>query len=155
MHIPVGYHAAATAERRGSFSCPHCKHWQRAEVTGIGGGAASLLSGGEVARERAQAAAARNADRMLRFATCPKCKRRSGLRAFAGRYALMLVTITALMYLLGLVYPVFDKSMDAGEAAFCRTWFPLILVGVSVVIMIPTAVSEWRRLDRRVRWLDF
>ncbi len=155
MHIPVGYHASAIAKRRGSFSCPHCKHWQRAEVTGIGGGGSSLLFGGELAEERAKTNAARNADRMLRFATCPKCKQRSGLGAFVGRQALMFVTIVALIGVLCLVFPVFDKSMDAADAHVMRTWMQLILDGVLLLAVVWHSTSEWRRLDRRVRWLDF
>lgn len=155
MHVPVGYHAAATAKRRGTFSCPHCKHWQRAEVTGVGGGGASLLSGRDVAHERAKTSAERNADRMLRFATCPKCKQRSGLGAFVGRYVLMFAAIALATFVVGLLYPVFDHTTDPEDAHLFRTWGHLIVDGFVLLVIAWHATGEWRHIDRRVRWLDF
>ena len=156
MHIHVRLrHEIASVARRGSFSCARCKHWQRAEVIGVGAGNVNVLGGVEGARETARTRAARDADRMMRFATCPKCKQRSGLGTYAGRYALIFVAIVALMFLLCLLWPVFDHSMDAGDRHFTRVWMPLILDAVAFVILVPVAINEWRKLDRRVRWLDF
>ena len=154
MRIPVGVHSSATVKQRGDFRCPRCQHWQRAEVVGVGGGAASPLFGADLARERARASASRNAGRILRFATCPKCGKRSGRGAYAARQAQMVLVMTALMFVLGYLWPVFDHSLDAEDIAFCHTWFPLLMVGILALVVPFTAIGEWRKIDRRVRWLE-
>lgn len=155
MHVHVRVeHVLETVARRNSFKCAHCMHWQRAEVRGVGAGAV-LLGDRDYARERAQISAAKDGDRLLRFATCPKCGKRGHRRAFFGRYALIYGTLCALMLLLGLVFPVLDHSFDAGDAHFARTWGQLIIDGFLLLVVLPLSISEWRKLDARVRWLDF
>lgn len=157
MHIPIGYRATATAKVRETFSCPRCKHWQRAEVTTLGLGAASLLWGGDLARERARASAgtSKNAERVLRFATCPKCGKRSGLGAFLGRQLVFLIIVAAIGFGLGYIAPVFKHMDGDDERALYHLWGPLILIGISMLSTAPLAIAEWRGIDRRVRWLDF
>ena len=155
MHIHVRVKQVwETVPRRGSFKCKHCTHWQRAEINGIGAGAVTLLNDREYARERAQINAAKNGDRLLRFATCPKCGKRGHQRAFAGRYALMFVVLCAAMFLLGLVWPVFDHSLERGEAHILRTWMPLFVSACIALVIAWFAVGEWRGIDKRVRWLE-
>jgi hypothetical protein len=154
VHVRVKQHLA-TVQRRGSFRCAVCKHWQRAEVRGMGAGTVTLLSGEDGARERAQLNAAKNGDRLLRFARCPKCRQRSGLGAFAGRYVLVFLICAPMMFLLGLLWPAFDHSLDAGEIHIFRTWVPLFTDVFVALMIFGAAVSEWRSIPRRVRWLDF
>ena len=141
--------------RRGSFKCAHCAHYQRAEIRGIGAGAVTALTDDEYARERAQINACKNGDRLLRFATCPKCNRRGHGRAFAGRYALIFVALAAVIFLLGLLWPVFDHSMQPDEAHVCRTWVPVFVNAFIAVVVMFVALHEWRGIDNRVRWLTF
>lgn len=155
MHIHVRVKQVwETVPRRNSFKCAHCSHWQRAEVRGIGAGTISLLYDAEYARERAQTSAAKNGDRLLRFATCPKCGKRGHRRAFAGRYALMFALLCGAMFLLGLLWPVFDHSLERGEAHVFRTWGPLFVNACIALIIAWVAIGEWRGIDKRVRWLE-
>ena len=144
-----------TVPRRASFKCAHCSHYQRAEVRATGYGAITALTDEEYARERAQINACKNGDRLLRFATCPTCHRRGHLRAFAGRYALMFAAIAAGLFLLGLLWPVFDHSVERGEAHIMRTWLPLVVNAFVAVVIAGVAFAEWRGVDKRVRWLEF
>lgn len=143
-----------TVPRRSSFKCAHCSHYQRAEVRSIGYGAVTALTDEEYARERAQINACKNGDRLLRFATCPRCGKRGHHRAFVGRYALMCGVICAAMFLLGLLWPVFDHTLDPGEAHVMRTWLPLFLDACVALIIACVAIAEWRGIDNRVRWLE-
>lgn len=86
---------------------------------------------------------------------CPKCRKRNGRRAFIGRYALMFAVLAPLMFLLGLLWPVFDHSIRPDEAHVFRTWVPVFVTACIALIMVPVAIVEWRGIDRRVRWLDF
>lgn len=156
MRIPVGYRAAATAKVRETFACPRCKHFQRAEVTTVGMGVSSMLWGRDLARERARANAGKseNAARVLRFATCPKCGKRSGHAAYIGRQLLMLLVVSASVLACCFVAPVIEH-MDEDERAFCHTWLAVILIGFVVLVGGFTGIRDWLRTDRRVRWLDF
>jgi hypothetical protein len=141
--------------RRASFKCAHCSHYQRAEVRAVGYGAVTALTDEEYARERAQINACKNGDRLLRFATCPKCGKRGHRRAFVGRYALMFCAICAALFLLGLSWPVFDHSVGPDEAHIARTWGPLFVDACVALVIAWVAWAEWRGIDKRVRWLDF
>lgn len=154
MRIPVGYHAAATAKLRETFACPRCKHFQRAEITGLGAGGAFVLWGPDLARDRARTNASKNAARMLRFATCPKCGKRSGHAAYIGRHLLMLLVLSASVLALCFIAPVIEH-MDEDERPFCHTWLPVILIGFILLVVCYTGIRDWLRTDRRVRWLDF
>ena len=143
-----------TVPRRSSFKCAHCSHYQRAVVRSIGYGAVTALTDEEYARERAQINACKNGDRLLRFATCPKCGKRGHQRAFVGRYALMFGATSAGMFLLGLLWPVFDHSVEPGEAHVMRTWVPLFVNAFVALVIAWFAIAEWRGIDKRVRWQE-
>lgn len=155
MGIPVAVYTAAKAIERGTFSCPRCKHWQRAEVVCTALGTASVLAGAESARSRAHLNASKEAVRTLRFATCPKCGKRSGHAAFIRPYALATLAITAIAFVFAYAGPVALKmDLDDDARALFHHWFPVLVLAI-MAISVPAAIKRWRGNDRRVRWLEF
>ena len=156
MHIPVGFQTSATVVERGTFACSRCKHWQRAEVRGHGMGFQTLFGAGGTACERARTTASKDVVRTLRFATCPRCRKRSGHVAFVAPYVAAAIVVMALIVVFAYVAPVALKlDWDDGDRAFFRHWFPLIAGAILVAVLPWTVVARWRGTDRRVRWLDF
>jgi len=156
MHIPVGTRTSVAVIERGTFACPRCKHWQRAEVIGHGLGVASLIAADGTSRERARWNASKDGARTLRFATCPRCKQRSGHAAFIAPYVCAAIAVIVIALVFSVAAPVALKlDWDVDERAAFHVWFPLIVAAIVGVVVPWTLVAKWRGTDRRVRWLDF
>ncbi|MBV8761946.1 MAG: hypothetical protein JO257_31925 [Deltaproteobacteria bacterium] len=153
MFGQAGVQTVATVKDRGTFSCPRCRHWQRAEVMGVGIGVSTHLAGDGTARERARENASRDVRRTLRFATCPRCKHRSGHAAFVLPYVLASFAATAGAIVFAFVVARVKHGED-GAAAF-QLYFPLAVAALTVVVTPASLLHRWRHNDARIRWLDF
>lgn len=153
QRISVGVHAAATVRDRGTFSCVRCRHWQRAEVTGVGLGVSTRLGGDDTARDRARAHAARDVRRTLRFATCPRCKQRSGHSAFVAPYVIASFAAIAAAIVFACVVAHVKQGVDGAESF--QLYFPLLVAALAVVVAPYALVHRWKHNDQRIHWLDF
>ena len=153
QRIPVGFRAAAQVRDRGTFSCPRCRHWQRAEVMGVGIGVSTHLATGGTAHARARAHAARDVRRTLRFATCPKCKARSGHAAFVAPYLFASAAAIAGAIVFAFVIAHVKRGEDGADAF--QLYFPLAVAAIVALVVPYTILHRWRHTDDRIRWLDF
>ena len=131
QRISVG--VQVTRKDRGTFACVHCRHWQRAEVTGV-------ETGGDVRRT-------------LRFATCPRCKQRSGHSAFVAPYLIASFAAIAAAILFACVI-AYVKQGGGGAAGF-RLYFPLLVAALAALVTPYALVNRWKHNDERIHWLDF
>ena len=132
QRIRVGFEMAAAVKDRGTFSCPRCRHWQRAEVLGV--------AGAEV-------------QRTLRFAACPRCKHRSGHAAFVAPYVLASFAAIAGAILFACVVAHVKRGEDGADAF--QLYFPLLVAALTVIITPYSLLNRWKHNDDRIRWLDF
>ncbi len=153
QRIPVGFHTAATVKDRGTFSCTRCRHWQRAEVVGTGRGIQTYLGVDGTAGSRTRAHAARDIQRTLRFATCPRCKHRSGYGAFVAPYLLASFAAIAAAVLFAFVVAHVKQGQDGAEDF--RLYFPLLVAALTAVVTPYALLNRWKHNDDRIRWLDF
>lgn len=150
QRISVGVQVAT--KDRGTFSCLRCRHWQRAEVTGVGIGVSSHLGADAIARERARAAA-RDVRRTLRFATCPRCKQRSGHSAFVAPY--LVASFAAIAAAIVFACVIAHVKQDGGGAAGFRLYFPLLVAALAALLTPYALVNRWKHNDERIHWLEF
>lgn len=153
QRISLGAAGAAKVKDRGTFSCVRCRHWQRAEVTGVGIGVSSHLGAEDSARDRGRASAARDVRRTLRFATCPRCKQRSGHSAFVAPYVLASFAAIAAAILFACV--IAHVKQGAGGAAGFQLYFPLLVAALAALVTPYALVNRWKHNDQRIQWLDF
>lgn len=93
--------------------------------------------------QRGELSTGGKSDFMLQFATCPSCKRRGRLRAYVQRNVLLYVGFCAIIFVAGMQHP---RVMPVSTQ--------MIVDAMLLVLMVTGAVGVWRKLDRRVRWLD-
>ena len=153
QRIPVGMTTAATVKDRGTFSCPRCRHWQRAEVMGVGLGVSTHLGGSDTAHDRARKSAARDVERTLRFARCPKCKQRSHYGTFVVPYVLGSFAAIAMAIVFAFVTAQVKHGVE-GAAEF-ELYFPLGVTALVAIVTPASLLHRWRHNDDRIRWLDF
>ena len=150
QRLSVG--VVATVKDRGTFSCLRCRHWQRAEVTGVGTAVSVHPGANLIARDRARAAA-RDVRRTLRFATCPRCKQRTGHSAFVVPYLLASFAAIAAAILFACV--VAHVKQGANGAAGFRLYFPLLVAALAALVTPYALVNRWKHNDERIHWLEF
>lgn len=149
QRISVGVKVAT--KDRGTFSCLRCRHWQRAEVTGVGSGVSMHLGAETTARDRA--GAARDVRRTLRFATCPRCKQRSGHSAFVAPY--LIASFAAIAAAVVFACVIAHVKHGAGGAAGFQLYFPLLVAALAALVTPYALVNRWKHNDERIHWLDF
>ena len=145
QRISVG--VSATVKDRGTFSCLRCRHWQRAEVAG-GVGLSTHLGTDSRAKDRA-----RDVRRTLRFATCPRCKQRTGHSAFVMPY--LLASFAAIAAAIVFACVIAHVKQDGGGAAGFRLYFPLLVAALAAIVTPYALVNRWKHNDERIHWLDF
>ena len=149
----VGQHGVQVAAKdRGTFSCVRCRHWQRAEVTGVGIGVSSHLGADDIARDRARTAA-RDVRRTLRFATCPRCKQRSGHSAFVAPY--LVASFAAIAAAIAFACVIAYVKHGGGGAAGFQLYFPLLVAALAAIVTPYALVNRWKHNDERIHWLYF
>ena len=150
QRIRVGFEVVAAVKDRGTFSCTRCRHWQRAEVVDTGRGLETYLGADGTAASRARA---RDVQRTLRFATCPRCKHRSGYRAFVAPYLLASFAAIAGAVLFAFVVAHVKQGQEGAEEF--RLYFPLLVAALTAIIAPYALLDRWKHNDDRIRWLDF
>jgi hypothetical protein len=150
QRLSVG--VAATVKDRGTFSCLRCRHWQRAEVTGVGIGVSTYLGADGIARDRARAAA-RDVRRTLRFATCPRCKQRTGHSAFVVPY--LVASFAAIAAAIVFACVIAHVKQGAGGATAFQLYFPLLVAALAAVVTPCALLNRWKHNDQRIHWLEF
>lgn len=153
QRISVGVRTMVTVRDRGTFSCPRCRFWQRAEVVGMGSGVFAHLGAEDSAGDRARASAAREVRRTLRFATCPKCKQRSGHAAFVAPY--VLASFAAIAGAIVFACVIAHVKAGLGGAPAFQLYFPLLVAALAAVVAPVALLNRWKHNDERIRWLDF
>lgn len=148
QRISVGAHGAAKVKDLGTFSCSRCRYWQRAEVTGVGSGFSMHLGADSNARERAM-----DVRRTLRFATCPRCKQRSGHSAFVAPY--LIASFAAIAAAIVFACVIAHVKQGGDRAAGFQLYFPLLVGALAAVIAPYALVNRWKHNDERIHWLEF
>ena len=154
MQIPIGYQATASTSDLRSFRCRACGHRQNAEVTGIGTGMQSFLNARGTARRRARDLAERDIGRTIRFASCPKCGRRSRYLRFMTPYLAMTAFLVALGFVFGYGPTWFHVNMRDEDKALCATY---VTWGFAIFALLAGGLPLWFRWasnDARVKWRE-